>query len=121
MSILIVLAVSCFGFAYLAKVTSSFDLETSAVIASGISGFLLFFALLAVPLERMEVYSQIEKFEATRQTMQQARENGDGIEGAAFRMEVAEMNRWLAGKKYYRNTVFRIYVPKAVEELQPIG
>jgi len=96
--------------------------KTSEVgfILSLLSGLVLFIALLALPISRMDTVSESRQFEAVRATITDARENGVPLESAAIQMKVVERNEWLAGAKYWRETIFRIWVHPIVDSLEPI-
>ena len=76
----------------------------------------LFVAVVFLPFSRMDVRASIAEFEAIRAS----RAGGSEIEAAAWRMKVAESNAWLASTRYYNRTVFDIWIPDAVEDLEPI-
>jgi hypothetical protein len=84
------------------------------------SGLLLVIALIGIPIERMTKMASVHRFHSIQATADRARESGDGLEGAAFRMEIAEANAWLASAQYWRTTQFSIYVPEAIDDLEPI-
>lgn len=96
------------------------DLGFLAFLLTTIGCILLVLCLITIPLNHMEVESNIARYEAIKQTAATARESGDGYEAAAFRMKVAYVNAEIASAKYYNNTVFDIWFPDAVEDLQPI-
>lgn len=119
MLILIILGV-LFVSAVLVAKFGSWDYAKWGFGISLFSGLVLFVALLFLPISRMDIRSQIQQFESVRTTANAARERGDDMEGAAFRLKVAEMNQWLAAKKYWRSTIFEIYIPADVDSLEPI-
>ena len=85
-----------------------------------ISGVLLLVVLISLPTNRMGVHANILAFHALEATAEAARESGSGMEMAAYQMKVAESNQWLARVKYWNGTIFDIWTPDAVEDLEPI-
>jgi len=80
-------------------------------------------AILAVtvPTARMGDRAEIAEFNAVRATVEAARKNGiDPLELAAFQQTVADANKWLAEKQYWRGTVFGIWFAPQVEKMSPI-
>ena len=92
----------------------------TGALMSIISGVVLFVALMALIFHPMEVRGNIARFQSIEETARVARENGDEIEGAAFRMKIADANAWLAEQKYWNDTTFDIFIPDEVEDLEPI-
>lgn len=96
------------------------DMRTTGTIISVISGFILFLFLIGIPISHMESRSGIQQFEAVRSTVESARANGIPMESAAIQIKVAEMNQWLAEQQYYRTTIFSVWYPEEVMDLEPI-
>jgi hypothetical protein len=94
--------------------------DVGSVITMFISSIFLFVALIAIPVTRMDVMSSIHRFHSIQATAIQGRDNGDGLEGAAFRMEIAEANAWLASAQYWRSTSFWVYWPEEINDIEPI-
>ena len=111
--ILLVLFVACFFYTYW------YDSDL-AFVGSVFSGVILFVALIALPVNRMAVQAKIAGFHALGATAITAREADSGMEMAAYQMKVAEANQWLAGIKYWNGTMFDIWTPDEVEDLEPI-
>lgn len=85
-----------------------------------ISGACVVIGLLMVPASHMSTHARIAEIQAVAETAAQARAAGDAIEGAAFRMEIADANAWIASQKYWNGTVFGLWVPDVVDALAPI-
>ena len=119
MTILIILAILLFIGLLLSR-SRGYDAEIAGIILSVLSGVLLFFALLGIPLNRLEINGQIQEFYAIADTARNARESDDGMESAAYRLKIAEANQWLAKSQYWAGTTFWIYFPDAIKELEPI-
>lgn len=77
------------------------------------------FVAISIPANRMAAHAEIEAISALRSTADSARSAGDGIEGAAFRIKIAEANQWIAKAKYY-SAAFEPWWPAEVESLEPI-
>jgi hypothetical protein len=92
-----------------------------AMMAALTSGLLLSMALIFLPLEHMGAHARIQEIQAIQQTADRARlHGGRALESAAFQVKVAEANAWIAKKQYYRQTVFALWVPAVVDDLEPI-
>ena len=76
--------------------------------------------LIMIPLQRWDTMRGIAEMEAIRQTFELARDSGREIETTAIQIKVAEANSWLAGKKYYKQTITGWWIPDAINEVEPI-
>ena len=85
-----------------------------------LSGLFLAIAIAGIPLNKLGVRANIERFYAIADTAEYARSSGDALEGAAFRLKIAEANQWLAEAKYWRGTTFWIYWPDEIDDMEPI-
>lgn len=84
-------------------------------------GGVLLITLIFIPIERMEIQSEIEQFESVQKTAERMRENDQRIlESASFQSRVADENKWLAEMQYWNDTVMDIWVPDEVDYLEPI-
>lgn len=88
--------------------------------AGMVAGITLGVALVMLPVERMNVHNTIAEFESMRTTQKQSRAAGDGLEGTAWRLEKARANRNLASLQYWNDTLFDIWIPDAVETVEPL-
>lgn len=77
------------------------------------------FALLFLPIVYMDNQASICEFQATQKTIEEIRKR-DNIESAAMNIKITECNQWLARAQYYNKTVFCLYIPNIVDNLQPI-
>ena len=95
--------------------------ETVGIVLTVIGTIGLIVSLLTLPFSRMEVNSTIHKIEATQQTINRARENENiKLEKMAIQNKAAEMNQKLASTKYYNKTVFDLWIPDKIENVEPI-
>ncbi len=94
------------------------DWPAAVVIFCGIIGLVVLAGLIFNPIE---VRGDIARFNAVRSTVERARQNGESFEDAALQLEVAEQNKWLAGRQYF-NSLFFLgdFIPDEVDELEPI-
>lgn len=81
---------------------------------------LFFAAMLMRLIMPLSVHSEIRRFEATKATIEQARENGIDLEDAAMQQNIIESNQWLAGRQYNNSTIFGYWIPDEVDDLEPI-
>ena len=93
-----------------------------AFIASFFSGVLLLIAVIFVPISRMKDASVIAKFRETRDTIERARENSETkpLENAALQTKVIESNRSIRNIQFWNSTIFDLWHPDEVENLEPI-
>ena len=85
-----------------------------------VSGVVLGLFVLSVPLSQLDSMNSVIRFEAAMQTIEDARTSGDGLEGAAGRISVIDLNKWLASAQYWNDTVFDIWIHDSVDDLEPI-
>ena len=90
------------------------------VILTLLSGCFLVVALAGFPVEHIQTKAEIVEYEATRQTLESARKNGNDWELAAIQTRVIESNRWLLKKQYYNSTIFDIWIPDAIDKVEII-
>src|SRR6185503_816045 len=86
---------------------ASYDWEDWGIVPVFVGGLGLLFGGLTMPLSRMEAHAHMAAIVALQEPAAAARASNDGIEGAAYRMKVAEANQWIAEQKYYRTTIFK--------------
>lgn len=88
-----------------------------------ILAFVLGFALLFIPLNHAVITSAILDFESTKRSVETARTNKASIsnlELAALQHKIIEQNAGLAVVQYWNDTMFDIWIPDSVDELDPI-
>jgi hypothetical protein len=121
MTILICLTVVMVVGWYAAVTSRNYDwAEIVGGTVAGLAGVLLVIAVVFVPVNRMGVQSKIRQFDAVRTTIDVARARGESIENAAFQLKVSEVNQWLAGVQYWNTTTFDLWIPDAVDAMEPI-
>lgn len=87
-------------------------------------GFLLailcFVGLIIAPVAYINSVDFVQRFEATRMTVEHARASGDGLEAVAFRASIADWNASLAATQYWNTTLFDAWITDEVDQLEPI-
>jgi hypothetical protein len=89
-------------------------------IATVFGGVLLFVAFITIPIRHMDVNQKIAEYKALSLTIETARVRGDNFENAALQHKIADINMQLASLQYYNGTVVDIWIPDAIDKLQPI-
>jgi hypothetical protein len=90
------------------------------VLLMAFSGIFLIICLISLIVNPMDVKSNINKFLATKITIETARKTGVNIENAAIQHKIIESNQWLAKKQYYNSTMFGLWIPDEIDNLKPI-
>ena len=83
-------------------------------------GIFLIIALVSLVTNPIEVKGDINKFLATKATIEIARKAGVDVENMAIQHKVIESNQWLAKQQYYNSTIFGLWVPDEIDKLKPI-
>jgi hypothetical protein len=103
---------------------SSDGAEMCAIALIMVGGFATIMSLIAIPINRAGVRSEMVEFTQTQKTIEFARsENGpvSPIELAALQQKVIECNEWLASTQYWaRKPLLRMYFPQDVLKLEMI-
>lgn len=108
---LVLLAVGLLIFHFL-----DYDWEGLGVVFCLAGGLGLALCVLTIPLNRMAWQSSFVEVEAIRQS----RETATEIESAAWRMKAAEVNAHLASGRYYNGTLFDLWIPDQINQVEPI-
>lgn len=96
------------------------DMSAVGFFSAMLGGTLLIVALVMLPLSRMGTHAKVAEYRSVQETLATARADSDSIENAAFQLKVAELNQWRANVTYWRTTPFALWIPAAVDELEPI-
>ena len=92
-----------------------------AFLVTSVGSVILFFALLFLPLERCDNESKILKYEAMKESLAIARDNGDDIEKAAVLNSIIATNQKLASAKYWNESMwFDWYIVDEWANLPPL-
>lgn len=94
--------------------------EFAGTMVTVFGGVALASLLFTLPINRMGVHADLAEIEAMRDVANAARDEGDGLEGATWRLRVSEANEKLANLRYWNGTVFDIWIPDAVESVEPL-
>lgn len=97
----------------------AWDYDAAAIPLVVIGGVGLVACAVIAPASRYEDRQNIIAIESLRQTIASSR-GVDGIEGAAFRLKIAETNQWLARRKAANGTVFDIFIDDSVMSVEPV-
>jgi len=93
----------------------------AGMVLTIVGGFGFLFGLFLLATNPISINACIAAFQSTNDTYTAARgSNYSDLELAAIQTDVAEMNRWLAKTKYFNATLFDIWIPDAIENLEPI-
>ena len=92
----------------------------TAVLICTLSIIALLMLSITLPFARMDYRAQEQAFIATTQAVERARRNPELLETAALQLDIVKTNRWLARAQYMNTTVFDIFIPDSVEQLEPI-
>jgi len=111
-----VFAGSCFLLNWSSKKYDRDWALVTAIVALGISSI----ALIVWPMAYYGDISRIQYFKSVQQTAERGRSGDQHLEGAAFRLEIAERNGWLAKAQYWNDTIFDQFIPDEVDSLTPI-
>jgi hypothetical protein len=75
-------------------------------------------ALILLPISYYNGKAEIKRYYALKQTIEDSRKKEiSDIERAALTKEIAEYNADLASVKYWNDTIFDIYIPDELAEL----
>ena len=85
-----------------------------------VAGVLLAVAIMTLSISRYNINAQIQAYHSTISTIETARANGIDLEDAAIQHKIIELNRELAEVQYYNTTIFDIWIPDEVMDLEPI-
>jgi len=96
------------------------DWEILGMFLTLAGGMVLVIALFFIFLSPLEIKGDIIRFESTRQSIMIARETGNELEKAAIQHKIINGNQWLAGIKYWNETIFDIFIPDEVMQLKPL-
>jgi len=94
--------------------------EIIGFLVTFISSVFFLVAILFFPIHIYDVHAQIQAYHATVSTIEAARLNGVDIEDAAMQHKIIEINRDIAKLQYYNETIFDIWIPDEVMDLQLI-
>jgi hypothetical protein len=82
-----------------------------------IFGTLLFVWSSSIPVGRYKCNSNLKQLQAFEMTLDNMRQK-ESIENAAIQIEIAKWNQWIAGKKYWNDTLFDIWIPDEIETIE---
>ena len=95
-------------------------IEGTGAILAFISGMALVIGLIILPINRMDSFAKIAEYKSVELTLEQARKDDNQMENVALQHKIIDSNKWLASQLYYNGTLFDIWVPDEILELEPI-
>ena len=106
---------------FVAVKTYNFELEMAGVTVALVSGIVLFVALVCWPLNYYGWQADIEAYNSINETIESSRQDEmSAIERAALTTTIAGINAKIAKGKYWKQTIFSVYIPDEVMDLEPI-
>lgn len=111
---ILLVVISCI-FAYFSEDHWS-NMHPLAFLGLVIGSSLLGFVVIFIPLNRLDTYAAIDRFEAICASYQ-----GDSLSNTDWNRMVAEQNAGLANKQYYNTTIFDWAYPDVIMDIQPLG
>lgn len=79
----------------------------------------LVIGLIFIPIVRIGFNADIERYHAFKQTLENARlEDMSELERATILIKIADWNMDIANAKHWDKTIFGIYIPDEVTELE---
>lgn len=81
----------------------------------------LIIAIVSIPFIRLSYKAEIGRYNAFKQSLENARlEDMSEAERATILIKIADWNMDIAKTRYWNRTIFGIYIPDEVTELEPI-
>jgi len=82
-------------------------------------GSVLVVLLIAFPIERMKAKRLMREVATTQETIDEARKDSFGnVERMALTRDMISLNKEIANAKYWNNTVWDIWIPDYVEQIE---
>ena len=121
MLIIIALSVICILGTIIARQASREWFELLSGILAIFAAITLLIAIIALPLNRAEHKSNIQRYHAFEQTIAKARQAGASeAERTAILMQITKWNQELASARYWNDTLFDIWIPDEYVKLPPL-
>ena len=91
------------------------------VVLSSTCGVILVLVLICLPCSIMNEKTHIARYHSVKATIASARANEtNDIERAALTTRIIKVNEWLVSVQYWNDTIWDIYIPDEVMELEPL-
>ena len=121
MIFIIPLAICIIGWIIAEKADCYSTAEAVGAMLIAASVAMLILALIAWPICYYSTLANIERYEAQKQTIEVARASDiSEIERAAILTQISETNQALASYRYWNDTIFDIFIPDKITELEPL-
>lgn len=124
MIILISLALISIVSFWIARRIDAFEHEVAGVLCTVIwfvSGIVLIILLIGIPLNRRSVMVDIQKVEACRITVENARSNKySDLERATILKEIISWNERIVATQYENKNIWDLWIPDEVDQVELI-
>lgn len=91
------------------------------IICMAVGSLALFIGLLGLLLNPIEYRAKASQLQAFKETVEFSRtSNVSELERAAILSKIGEWNEWLAETKYYNESIFGLWIPDEVAQIEPI-
>lgn len=95
----------------------TFEIIRDIIIAT--LAIVLVAALIMIPIVRVGFNAELDRYEVFVSTLEEARlGNVSEIENANILTKIADWNMHIASVRHWKETIFGVYIPKAVTELE---
>lgn len=92
-----------------------------ALVSAGVSVLLLGICLIALPFNHYSGNAEIQRYYALKESYESSRsEKISEFERATIAQKIAEYNADIASVKYWNGTIFDIFIPDELAELDPL-
>ena len=102
------------------KIKCDAESEIYSELIIGIAGFILIVCLICIPIQYWSIKSDIAEFNSVKASVEMARRNNNNVENTALQLKIIEINKWLAATKYCNTTIWDIWIPDTVDEIETI-
>lgn len=100
----------------------SSDWDILGIMGVFIFGTLLVVGLIILPINYYSGLAEIERYHALKNSIEESRkDNMSEVERAALVNKIAEYNADIASTRYWNNTVFDIFIPDELAELEDLN
>ena len=117
--VLIIVFIASFYFTQTAYMCSG--IELIVLVMGLVSGLLLFIAIIAIPISRLDCGAKLAEMDAVRYTQMAGQKLANPYEAATFQNKVSELNQWLASAQFYNKTIFDIWYIDEIENAKFIN
>jgi len=120
MFILLTLVVAIIVGVIIFRTASNWTVEATGQVIFSIAGLCLFMVLVAIPINHADVNGSIAMYQETIVGVEVARADGVDMQDASLTEEIISCNQWRARIQYHKKGVWSLWIPDAVNDLEPI-